>query len=198
MAENRRAEENEKRAGAYEKTLLYLYPHLDGMSAALDTSLRTQAILSYRKQEGAEALVERLLLADFQSRFLCAAREALDELFKEFSREEMFMLEYRYFRRKRVMRAYEDMPVRMSLRTFYRRQRRVLQKFSAALRQRGMDEGWFLENFSSMDWAMRVYAKVCAGSDSYIMGKYKDSPLFRKKKEVPNGEKEQGMPANNG
>lgn len=180
--------------GAYEKTLLYLYPHLETMSAALDVSLQTQALLSYRKREGAEALVERLLTADFQSRFLLGVQETLDELFGEFSREDMFVLEYRYFRRKRVMRSYEAEPVKMSLRTFYRRQHRVLQKFSAALRRRGMDEKWFLENFSDMDWAMRVYKKVCAGHDSYIMGKYRNSPLFRRETKEAKEEQNACMP----
>lgn len=196
MAERTSAEKTGNKKGAYEKTLLYLYPHLDKMSAALDTSLRTQAVLSYRKREGAEALVERLLLADFQSRFLLSTREALDEILREFTREELFVIEYRYFRRKKFMRAYESDPVKMSLRTFYRCQHRVLQKFSAALRRREMDEKWFLEHFSRMDWAMRVYAKVCAGHDSYIMGKYKQSPLFQRKKNELNDEENAAMSVN--
>lgn len=193
MAKERK-EEEKREGGAYEKTLLYLYPHLDKMSAALDTSLRTQAVLSYRRRESAEALVERLLLSDFQSAFLLQTKAELDGLLGAFPQEDRFVLEYRYFRRKRYMRVYEREAFRMSLRTFYRRQHRVLQKFSAALHRRGMDEKWFLDNFSQMDWAMRVYEKVRAGRDSYLLGKYKNSPFFRTDKNTEKEEEEASMP----
>lgn len=186
--ETTRAEENGEK-GAYEKTLLYLYPHMEKMSEALDTSLRTQALLSYRRRESAEALVERLLQSDFQSSFLLRTRERLEDIFSGFTREEMFVLEYRYFRRRKFLREYEEAPVEMSVRTFYRRQHSILKKFSAALKLRGMDEKWFAENFSEMDWAMKVYKKVCAGRDSYLLGRHKENPLCCIKKSGEGKEK---------
>ena len=171
-------ETGKERAGAYQKTVLYIYPHIKKMAAALSTSLQTQAVLSYRAKESAEKVVERLLIYDFQQRFLLQTAERIARILKEFTAEELFLLEYRYFRRKKILRAYEEHPFLMSLRTFYRRQNAVLKKFSAVLRREGMDEKWFADNFTDMDWVMTVYKKVLDGKDSYILGKYKNSPFF--------------------
>lgn len=171
---------NSDNKGAYEKTLLYLYPHMKKMSEALKNVIETQARLSYRTRENAEALVDRLLNYGWQARFLTDTANEIELLLELFSGEERFILEYRYFRRKKALKRYEGERLEMSLRTFYRRQHGVLKKFSSLLLQKGMDEKWFFENFSGMDWAMTVYKKVCAGKDSFILGKFKNSPFFRR------------------
>lgn len=182
MKEQKNGQTKEKnKERVYEKTLLYVYPHMKKMSESLSTVINTQARLSYRSTESAEALVERLLDYEFQSRFLLRTAREIELLLRdEFTFDELFVLEYRYFRRKRKLREYENKPFKMSLRTFYRRQHSVLKKFSSVLKRRGMDEKWFEENFFGMDWVMTVYKKVCAGKDSFLLGKFKNSSFFKK------------------
>ena len=164
----------------YEKTLLYLYPYIEKMSEAIGRSTEVKAALSYRVED-TEWVVEELLKQIVWREVLGDVKRELREVLKSFSEEEAFLLEYKFFRRRKKLRDYgAEPPMRLSERTFYRRQKEVLRKFSALLAFRGLNEGWFSENLLPMDWVEAVYREVAAGKDARVAGKRLRKPFPRR------------------
>lgn len=165
----------------YEKTLLYLYPYIERMSEAIGRSTEVKAALSYRAED-TERVVKELLTRIVQREVLGDAKRELKEILREFKGEEAYLLEYKFFRRKKKLRAYgEGVLSRLSERTIYRRQKEILKKFSALLAFRGLNEGWFSENLLPMDWVEAVYRKVAAGSDVRVAGKHRSCPFLHRR-----------------
>lgn len=167
----------------YEKTLLYAYPYLGRMSEAIGRETEVKAALSYRR-ENTERVVEELLDGIFQREILQEIGRKIGEILKEFSKEERYLLEYKFFRRKRKLIAYgEDVLSQLSERTIYRRQKEILKKFSALSAIRGINERWFSENLLPMDWMEAIYRRVEAGDDFRVAGKHKSRPFLRRRRE---------------
>lgn len=175
--------ETEKRADGYvyQKTLLYIYPYMGRMAEAIGRAADVKAALSYRIEDTRQA-VEDVLAGIWQRGILLELKREMREMLKEFSPEEGFLLEYKFFRRKgRLLNCPEEIWRETSERTVYRRQKRILKKFSAILARRGLDERWFCENMICMDWVEAVYRKVEAGKDVRVAGKHKRSPFGRRR-----------------
>lgn len=169
---------------AYEKTLLYVYPHLKKMATIIQKNICNAAIASYFSQEAVEIYVQRLLCCERQSYFLLHIKRELSLILKDFSLRELYVLEQRYFRRKKFLREYKNNHLfkNFPMRSFYRYQHTVLKKFEKALRLRNMDEQWFKDNFSDIDCVMTVYKKVLLKDTRELIFKKKSnaSPTRRK------------------
>ena len=158
------------------KAVLYVYPMMKKLAEATRVGARNKALLSYRSKCGAmhdlEAVAEEILLA----RRLDELKEILDALLARLNREELFLLEYRYFRRKRVLEKY-DKTLNCSERNYFRKQERLLKKLSAWLLARGMTEEYFLSAFQNSVCLMKVYRALQNGGELKICAR-------REKREV--------------
>ena len=149
------------------KTVLYVYPMMKKLAEATRVGARNKALLSYRSQCDAmhdlEAVAEDMLLA----RRLDELKELLESLFARLDREELFLLEYRYFRRKRVLARFDQM-LACSERNYFRKQERLLKKLSSWLLSRGVTEEYFLAAFRGSVCLRKVYRAVQNGGELKI------------------------------
>ncbi|MBP5242092.1 MAG: hypothetical protein J6Z36_00195 [Clostridia bacterium] len=174
--EERVEEERVEEEYIYERTLLYIYPALGRMARMLDKTTERRAYYSYRSDESAEVLVEGLLQSIWERDPLESTAAEIKELLTYFTREELFTLEYCYLRKKKKQQEVEEALSKISCRTFYRRRKSALKKFSALLKSRGMDEQWFLENYACLSWVKEAYERIKNGENLRLFGRHSAHP----------------------
>ena len=149
------------------KTVLYVYPMLKKLAEASLVAANNKAVLSYRSRNDAmqdlEAVAEEILLAER----LDELKTLLDHLLSRLNREELFLLEYRYFRRRKVLMQMGE-TVSCSERNYFRKQGKLLKKVSAYLMMRGINEEYFLSAFRHSTCLMRVYKAIASGAEKQI------------------------------
>ncbi len=128
----------------YQKVMLYAYPKLKRWTEDIGQMIRAKACASYRGRETAESCVEKLLEYQYAQNCFQSLKADLDTIFGALTEEELYLLEYKYFRRKKVLQSkFCDFRVDYSERTYFRRQKRLEIKLNALFLQRGMDIAWF-------------------------------------------------------
>lgn len=156
----------------FAKVLLYAYPRMNGMVEEYGQEIERGAMLSFRHRESGLALAERLAEKIMLKRFLYTVKCDLDGLLSGLKKEELFLLEYKYFRRRAIAeKLFRELSVRWSPRTFYRKQIAVLKKVCAELTSRGMTQEWFLREFSHFPNFMRAYRAILSGKEYLVAGK---------------------------
>ncbi len=155
----------------YVKVLLYAYPKLEALAEAVSDSAEVKALLSYRRfsaEEAAEKIAEEIFLA----RRLRETREVLDGALSAFGEEELFLLEYKYFRRRNVLKErFAGMSFAGSERNYFRRQNALLRKVASALAVRGLTERAFFERFGTYAPFRRVLRAIREGRELSVVWK---------------------------
>ena len=144
----------------YQKVLLYAYPKLERMAEDIGQIVLAKARASVMGRETALACAEKLIRYNFLRGQILFLKDELDGMLSCFSREERFLLEYKYFRRKRELIAYADLRLSCSERTYFRRQQRLARAVNAELVRRGLTEEWFFEAFSGVSLFMSALESV--------------------------------------
>lgn len=149
------------------KAILYVYPMLGALSEAAGTAAENKALLSYRSKYGAmhdlEAVAEEIFLAER----LDALKAVVDKILDKLNLEERFLLEYRYFRRKKILKTFGEI-LPCSERGYFRKQERLLQKVTFLLAAEGVTKDYFLEAFASSVCLMKIYRAVAGGGELKI------------------------------
>ena len=147
----------------YQAVLLYVYPKLERIEEHIGQLVEAKARASYAGKESTEACAKKMI------EYLCIkdcfaqVRASLSEILAALSREERYLLEYKYFRRKRVLEGeFAGMCCSFAERTYYRRQRRLAEKLNGELIRRGMDEAWFMRTFGDVPYMMAALRSVRA------------------------------------
>ena len=138
----------------YQKVLLYAYPKLERMAEDIGQIVLAKARASVMGRETALACAEKLIRYNFLRGQILFLKDELDGMLSCFSREERFLLEYKYFRRKKELAAFSDVRLSCSERTYFRRQQRLARAVNAELVRRGLTEEWFFEAFSGVSFFM--------------------------------------------
>lgn len=148
----------------YQKVMLLLYPKLERMATDIGQIVRAKAAASYTGREPAEAVVEKLIEYNYVQGCVAGLKEALDGILRSLDREEAFLLEYKYFRRKKELSGtFADMRFECSERTYFRRQLRLERKLNALFMRDGLTEAWFFETFSRIPYIMAALESVRGG-----------------------------------
>lgn len=121
----------------YVKAVLYIYPKLAAIAEDYGEHIRNRALGSYRRtaEREAEYLAEEIL----RKGAIENLKEKVDGILKKLSGEERFLLEMRYFGRRKQVSAVGLRP--RSERSYYRRQEKLLGKMAAPVCGRGADGG---------------------------------------------------------
>lgn len=147
--------------GYYEKVLLKAYPHLTGIIGDMDRLVRKKAFTSHASCYGCLKLSEGILSIMDKKERLIGLKLRLDGILKNYTVEEKWLLENRYFRRSECLKTLlSEVRVDFSLRTYYRKQQRVFAKFCKSLDFRGMCESWFIDNYFDIEWLKSLYYRV--------------------------------------
>ena len=154
----------------YVKTLLYVYPKMEAMEEAISVSVENKAALSFKDGLSALGSAERIVEEMAAGARLARVRGMLERALLCMTERERFLLEYKYFRRRKEL-AEGGCTFACSERTYYRNQQRALQKFARVLNASGYGEREFLADFSGFKPYRRVYDALKGGRESAILRK---------------------------
>ena len=167
----------------YVKVLLYAYPKLDALREAVECGVEVKAVLSFRARQDATAVLERIAEEIVIAKKLSLLKRKLDEVLSHCSEREMFLLEYKYFRRKDVLREkFAGYEPNCSERNYFRLQNALLTKIAALLLSVGMTERRFFREFRRYAPFMRVFRAIREGRERAVVFKRRDREIaFRQK-----------------
>ena len=148
----------------YVKAMLYCYPHLKTLCAALEDSILNKAVLSFRYDTLAAA--ERITEEIFLKNAIARLENDLTKLLRELKCEERYLLDYKYFHKKGA-----EVPLCFSERSYYRRQHALLASLRARLIACGWTEEAYLNRFKESVFFMKVYKAVCDGEERKIVNR---------------------------
>ena len=154
----------------YAKVILYAYPHMAALAEATGQSAENCALLSFRSAESTLALAERIAETLAVKSRLLALKEAADRAVDACTEEERFLLEYKYFRRRKELRGrFSGAEVSCSERNYFRRQAALLRKMVSELGRRGWTERAFLEAFGAFAPFMRAFRALSEGQEGKLV-----------------------------
>lgn len=151
----------------YAKAILYVYPVMEALIEASRGAAENKALLSYRSRFDAMHDLEEVAQELFLAERLDDLKQLLDKIFLRLSDEELFLLEYRYFRRKKELARFGE-ELACSERNYFRKQERLLQKIAAQLSLNGVTEQYFLQAFEKSLCLMKVYRAIVKGGELKI------------------------------
>lgn len=155
----------------YQKVLLYAYPKLGRVAEDIGQIVRAKALASCFGRDSARVCAEKMIQYNFLRDQLLFLKGEMDALFAELCREERFLLEYKYFRRKQELAQYADLRLQYSERTYYRRQQKLARTVNALFLRKGLSEQWFFEAFSRVPFFMAALEKVRCGGEGQMVDK---------------------------
>ena len=129
----------------YQKVVLYVYPRVEKILRDFDGMI---CALAFTFGESGGRCAERIAEYIGAKQNFMYLREIVDEITANLSREERYLLEYKYFRRKRMLEGeFCGYALDCNERTYFRRQARLAEKLNALFLQKGLNEQWFNECF---------------------------------------------------
>lgn len=146
------------------KAILYVYPTMKALAEAIRVSAENKAVLSYRSRRDAMSDLEEVAEEIFLAERVDELKEIIDGVLALLNEEELLLLEYRYFRRKKILKRL-DGQLACSERSYFRKQERLLRKLLAYLAAQGVTEEYFFEAFGNSLCFMKVYKAVANGGE---------------------------------
>lgn len=160
------------------KVLLYAYPKIEALAEAVGEGARIKAFLSFRSVQTADALAEKIAEEIVISKKLYLLKGEMDQILSSCSVKTRYLLEYKYFRRKRVLRdEFRGFSLPVSEREYFRMQTALLLKMSAKFNAAGWTRERFLREFSSFGPFMRVFRALGAGRERAVVYKRRKKQL---------------------
>ncbi len=135
----------------YVKAVLYAYPFLDTVSEDYGIHIKNKAILSYRKNEPAEIVAERIVEEIFEKRWLEWLKEKVEAVLIKLSETERTLVKLRYFRKNKKEKLSWQIREKWSERTYFRMQDKLYGKLKRFFAQVGFTVEVFREHFENMD-----------------------------------------------
>ena len=148
----------------YVKAILYAYPTMDEIGEAVGAAADNKALLSYRDPRSTEDVAVDILKEIAAKRALKELCGIVDELLKHCSAEELYLLEYKYFRRKKFLK--DAVPLLCARRTYFRKQDRLLRKAADYIERGGWTQERFLEETNGL--FSRVVEAIAGGAERSV------------------------------
>lgn len=156
----RRAKSGVRHLKDYQKVILYVYPKIDKIVKDYDGIIKAQASACF-SYESAEKCAERIAEYILLKNSFLVLKDGISDILERFTYEELYLLEYKYFRRKKKLEGeFKDFEFLCNERTYFRKQARLLEKVNAQLIKEGFDETWFKENFSNCEFMTYALKKL--------------------------------------
>ena len=152
----------------YVKVILYAYPHLAALADAAGVAAENKALLSFRSRRGTLEEMERVTEELAVRSRLLRVRTAADAFVRSCSEEECFLLEYRYFRRRKKLKGYAEFVVPWSERTYFRRQSALLKRAASSFAAQGWTKEAYDEAFSSYSPFCKLLRAIADGRESAV------------------------------
>ena len=144
------AKREETKLENYVKAVLYVYPRLERLEKDCEEHIRNRAFMSYDYRTTTERLSEELAEEIIRKGLIRELKRKTDAAIGALKKEEKFLLELRYFRRKSRLKQFcgeTDFKEIGSERNYYRRQAKLLKKVSGALQAQGLTKETFFSDY---------------------------------------------------
>lgn len=165
---------------SYIKAVLYVYPRLEKIKADYGEHIRNRALMSCSYRGATENLCEYLAREIVRKQLIGELKNTLDEVLEKMTEEERFLLELRYFGRKKHLTEYSRNTVREiagSERNYYRRQEKALCKAGYLLKRAGLTEEVFFREYGGIETLSSVCRYIDEGKERGISPR--ERSLFR-------------------
>lgn len=134
----------------YIKAILYAYPSLGEIGEAVGASAEHKALLSYKNPRSTEELALEIMREISAKEALSELSSLVDTLLGRCTREELYLLEYKYFRRKEALGSFAGYSLSCSERSYFRKQNRLLKKAAEFFGKRGWTQERFLSETNGL------------------------------------------------
>ena len=158
----------------YAKLILYAYPLLKTVEKDYEEHIGNKALLSYGSKMATEKLTEYLAEEIVRRQNVLRLKAVLDKIIFALSEEEKTLLDVRYFGKvERVRRQFAAWKAGLctlafkpwSERTYYRKQTRLLKKITSQVKQAGIDEKCFDEEYLPIEYIAMLYQYLALGKE---------------------------------
>lgn len=154
------------------KVLLYAYPRLREVSEAVSAGVENKAALSFRSTDSALTVAEKIVGEIMLRKNLDCVADAIEKALEALSEEELYFLEYKYFRRKRVLRErFALFTPACSERNYYRKQAGLVKRVFFLLAAQGWTQTRFFEAFGEFGFFMKLYRALENGKECALTRK---------------------------
>lgn len=136
------------------KTIFYSYPMIDNVVMGIDKLVLYKALTSYCDCSKTMQQIDKILLLQNQADRLKNLQNILNNFVNSLPDEQVKLIEYKYFRKQME----EDFDY--TSRQYFRKQKKLTEKILRFVERNNMDEKWFLENFSDIDFLNKTYLKI--------------------------------------
>ncbi len=141
----------------YAKTLLHAYPNIESITEQIDELVERKALSSMNDFSSCISQCEKILGLTAQKDVYINLKIILDGLMGRFTAEEIDLLDYKYFKKKP-----KDYYINFDSqsRGYFRRQIKVVNKFSDLLERKGITEKWYEENCLPIEFFRELLKRV--------------------------------------
>lgn len=136
--------------------------------------IQNKAYLSFATKMGTEQFAEYLAGEVIKKKKMEEISLEMDELINKLSEKERFLLEMRYFRRKKKIRLFMESLGEKALgsrRSYFRNQGKLFDKLCEKLQRRGFTESLFLERYNDLDGITEVMRFISSGKEESLKRK---------------------------
>lgn len=152
----------------YQAAMLFVYPKLERLIEDIGQMIEAKAVASCLGRERPEDCIETILRYMRARDCFTVCKAAVDEMLAELDRSEQYLLEYKYFRRRKRLEEYADVDLSCCERSYYRLQQRLEAKLNAWFMRAGYSEQWFMRLFSDLPYMMHVLENVRRGGGELV------------------------------
>lgn len=127
----------------YQKALLYAYPKIDKIISHIDNVVMKKALASFSNHTSCLLQSEAIIEYSNKKQKMLYLKRKLEEIFASMKKEDMLLIEYKYFKKRNE----ETEKLDTVSRRYFRKQIRILEDFSKKLLANNMTYSWFEENY---------------------------------------------------
>lgn len=169
----------------YVRVLLYAYPQAEKLAEAVRVGAKVRASLSFKYPQDTLSIMESIASDMAYAERIGYWKEQLERALSYFGEEELFLLEYKYFRRRSRL---GGRTVTCSERSYFRKQNQLLTRLSLRLRRRGCTEEAFMRDFEGFSPYMTILRALANGWERKLVRKRTEGALFGGQSSLSEGE----------
>ena len=174
----------------YAKTVLYAYPNIGAVIEQIDELVERKALCSINDYSPCIEIAEKILDFTSQKVTLMELNELTKRGLKKFTEEELDHLDYKYFKQK-PKEYYIGFD--FTSRNYFRRQQRLIRKFSESMEKIGATDEWFEKTCLKMDFFKEMLKRVYEHEKNSMKNKPKSKTDKKAQGQSLKDKKEKGV-----
>lgn len=139
---------------SYAKVILLAYPYIDKAVLQIDKQIEKRCSLSFFSTEPCEVSVEKISTLISDKRHLLFLKEEVDKVLSRLSDTERILIGYKYFN-NRPIEGFD-----YKSRSYFRRQNKLLDKFTKMLETINLDENIFIKEYSKIPYLKSIQIRI--------------------------------------